>query len=104
VSGPATLWAVFKLEEDIREIVHPEWFKYSLSYFSAPNDETIHGLKITPKIASLQGKITIPSYVVYEGEEYPVVSIEGFGNQSEIKVTQKITHIFMEKRKDNKKN
>jgi hypothetical protein len=26
VNGNATLWAVFNLEEDIRKIVHPEWF------------------------------------------------------------------------------
>ena len=104
VSGNATLWAIFKLEEDIRTITHLEYFDFQPGFYLAPNEETIYGLQITPKVKNLKGKITIPSYVVYENEELPVVSIKGFGATDAAKVTQEVTHIFMEQRKDNKKN
>jgi hypothetical protein len=106
VNGEAVLWAVFKLEEDIRKVIHPEWFTFEPVTIDIHNDESVlvEGLEIYPKVSPLQGKITIPSYMTYEGKELPVISIKGFGTDREGVLNHKVTHIFMEYRTDNKPN
>lgn len=93
-------YAVFEFVNDIREIIHPEWFEYTLdpytqdqSYSYAPQPlPIIEGYRITPKL-SLKGKITLPA--TYNG--LPIVRIgSGFASASST-VSQEITHIFCEK-------
>lgn len=106
VNGAATLWAVFEEKDNVRKIVHPEWFSFSLleDYDLHRDGSTlIKGLRVTPAV-TLKGKVTIPAYGIYEGEELPVIVVAGFGNSRPEAVKQEVTHIFMEEPTDNKPN
>ena len=103
-------YAVFKKVNDIRDIIHPEWFEYADTswnsdsqfieidnYFSNVTDRvpqppitsTIYGCAIRPKTGlTLQGKITLPNEATYinsKGQQVtkPVIAI-GFGLGLEI--------------------
>ena len=93
-------YAVFEFVNDIREIVHPEWFEYTFdpytqdqSYSYAPNPlPIIKGYRIIPKL-SLKGKITLPA--TYNG--LPIVRIGTDFASITSTPPQEITHIFCEK-------
>lgn len=110
VTGDAVLWAVFKQEDDIRTITHPEWFEfveYTYTYDSQkpPGANVslygnVPGLKIRPKNnLVLRGKIVIPAEATgtIKGVTgtYPVIAIDGFKNRPD----DNITHVFMETNK-----
>ena len=105
VTGNGTLWAIFKLESDIRTVVHPEWFNVRDNFVYENSIDTLYnkteGVQLSPaKI--LKGKITIPTKVIVNGVEKPVISLAGFGGLDENTPSlQEITHIFMEKNKEN---
>jgi hypothetical protein len=98
VSGNEEFYAIFKLVEDIRTIVHEEYFTFSddlitvnLSGFGNSDDYTITGYGIVGPKVSLQGKVVIPR----THNNYPVVALGGFAPSKES--PQYITHIFMQK-------
>lgn len=106
VNGEATLWAIFKLEPNVRTILHPEWFeidkvdhKYNESLDIQFNGAV--GIRLKPKYQNLRGKITIPSTMNVNGQEIPVIALKGFGGSPSIESTQAITHVFMEQDKEN---
>jgi hypothetical protein len=78
VTSDEEFYAIFKLVDDIRTIIHPEWFNYSLTEYSDSNymdNENYHisGYSIEPKV-SLRGKVVIPRE--YNGS--PVIEIKNF--------------------------
>jgi hypothetical protein len=79
VTGDAVLWAVFKLENNIRNVVHPEWFTISL-------DSSGEICTITPKY-KLGGKVTLPSKD--KNTNTFITNIGVFSNCS-------LTHVFLE--------
>lgn len=93
-------YAVFEFVNDIREIVHPEWFEYVLdsytqdvSYPYVPNPlPVIKGYCISPKL-NLKGKITLPA--TYNG--LPVIKVASHFASASSGLSQEITHIFCEK-------
>lgn len=87
VTNDQTFYPVFNLVNDIRTIVHPE-------YFTIIENITVGdrvGARIIPA-KTLKGKITIPSSY----NNLPIISIGGFGSQSGVS-PHKVTHIFFEK-------
>lgn len=100
VTGAATLWAVFKLENDIRKITHPEWFTGVKWTYNFEKDATNFGekvgVRIRPKYSNLRGKITIPSTFELDGEKLPVISITGFSKEGNLPNNNSVTHIFMQ--------
>lgn len=105
VNGEATLWAIFKLEENVRTVVHPEWFSISRSIYQEDIDTVFYGSQgvvLQPKYDVLKGKITIPATVMYKGKEEPVIAIRGFGGNANELSKHEITHVFMEEGKENK--
>ncbi len=100
LTNDQNFYAVFEFVNDIREIVHPEWFEYTkeqytqdLNYSYVPEPlPAITGYCITPKL-SLKGKITLPA--IYNG--LPVIKVaSNFASESSV-IPQGITHIFCEK-------
>ena len=102
VKNKATLWAVFKLENDIRSIIHPEWFEVRKYTYNFEGPQSV-GVEIRPKNnLVLHGKITLPTTMMWEGKETPVIAVGGFGGSSGNKVSkQRVTHVFIEKGKQN---
>ena len=93
VSSDEEYYAIFKLVEDVRKVVHPEWFTIVNNNFTYDehavlpgSDYYTSGLSICPAV-KLKGKITIPRYI----NGYPVVSLVDFDT-----LEQEITHVFME--------
>jgi hypothetical protein len=76
-------------------LTHPDWFTVvkvgdSTGIYTEPDGQYMfEGVFIKPISPLMGGKITIPTYMTYEGVEYPVISIEGCQNT-------KLTHVFME--------
>lgn len=107
VNGKATLWAVFNLVDDIRTIVHPEWFIAEQYRYNETLDTEYYGtegVSIRPKYSKLKGKITLPATMLYNGEEKPVIAIQGFAAPEDNRESQsnyEITHVFMETNKEN---
>lgn len=102
VSGDEEFYASFKLIDDIRTIVHPEYFNFSeelvsLDFSPYGEDYSITGYAIYGPKVSLKGKVVIPKE--YNG--YPVIALGGFTSTTEL--PQYITHIFMEKAEENDK-
>jgi hypothetical protein len=97
VTGDATLWAVFKLESNVKKIIHPEWFTFTETTYDyeAPH---VTGLNIAPKDGLiLKGKITLPATAEYNGSILPVISVSGFGSSaSGSDSDSQITHVFMQ--------
>ena len=98
VSSDEEFYANFKLIEDIRTTVHPEWFKftpytYSEGAYITGSTYSISGYVVEPAVA-LQGKVVIPrSY-----KNQPVVALASFVTTPEF--PHRITHVFMEKEND----
>lgn len=98
VTGNATLWAVIKLEDDIRKIVHNDYFEVDLNYgittigklySNAPAAwSNIEGVVLKPANSTLRGKVTIPSVFTYNDKEYKVIGLSSFKSNIDI------THIF----------
>ena len=105
VRGEDTLWTIFKLEENVRKVVHQEWFKAELHSYNEPRDtkfkvEYGEGVIVQPSPGIiLKGKITIPVEMEYDGKMLPVIAIKGFGGSQEEVSPHEITHIFMEESK-----
>lgn len=98
VNGPTTLWAVFELATDARKVVHPEWFDVEYADITESRLDVygVEGVRLIPKYV-LKGKITIPSYVMYEGIETPVIEIKSFGGADQNSISpHAITHVFMD--------
>ena len=99
IANDQTFYPIFELVNDMRTIIHPEWFDYvnytyedGNGYGSDPNFKPIQGVMISPK-KSLRGKITIPStYTDEYGRVLPVVAIAQ--NFSNIYAPHTFTHIF----------
>ena len=98
VSGDEEFYASFKLIEDIRTVVHDEYFIFSdelitvnLTGYGNGDDYSVTGYGIIGPKVSLQGKVVIPK----SHNNYPVVALGGFAPSKE--APQYITHIFMEK-------
>ena len=95
VRGADTLWTVFEYSKTMNTLTHPDWFTVvkvgdSTGIYTEPDSQyMLEGVFIKPISPLMGGKITIPTYMTYEGVEYPVISIEGCQNT-------KLTHVFME--------
>lgn len=104
-------YAVFEFVNDIREVVHPEWFIYKDYTYNKQNSEVLYNvpeservipiegysISINPKYI-LQGKITIPS--TYNNK--PIVAISDYfagkhSDDSTEEIGTKITHVFCQK-------
>lgn len=118
-------YAVFKKVDDIRDIVHPEWFQYAdvswntdasfiadTQWFKEVTDRvpqppitsTVYGCSIKPKEGLiLQGKITLPNEATYVNNDgktvtKQVIAIEqNFADENQGSNRHKITHIFFQK-------
>lgn len=101
VRGADTLWVVFEYSKTMNTHVHPEWFRVtkvatSEGVYNEPNSNLIYsGVYIEPVSPLMGGKVTLPTYMTYEGIEYPVISINNFKNT-------KVTHVFTEDKVNNK--
>lgn len=99
VTGNSDLYAVFRHEEDIREVVHEDWFDFGEGVVSYNDPSVIKnyltntvsdlGWSITPKVR-LTGKVTLPS----KYNNYPVIKIHDFATFNGNK--QLFTHIFVQ--------
>ena len=98
-------YAVFEFVDDIRKVVHPEWFQFgdetyrqdlNYDYVINPLPE-IKGYNISPKV-KLKGKITLPA--MYNNK--PVIKIASqfagvaSGEHDGTEIQHEITHIFCE--------
>lgn len=100
LTNAQSFYAVFEFVNDIREIVHPEWFEYiedtyvqDQSYDYTPEPlPAIKGYRIMPKV-SLKGKITLPAQ--YNGK--PIIKVGSHFASIQSSLPQEITHIFCEK-------
>ena len=120
-----SFYAVFKKVDDIRDIVHPEWFEFKetswnqdssfmtqTAWFSNSSDRVpqpayssaVYGCSIKPKTGLiLQGKITLPNegtYVNSAGQTVIGQVIEiasNFASDTDGAREHKITHIFCQK-------
>ncbi len=108
VTADRSFYSQFELIEDIRTVVHPEWFTGVEATYDEADEwnsidpmPAVHGIYISPKV-TLKGKITIPRTL----NGLPVIAINGqaFGTNSGIQVSpHKITHVFFENgNKDNR--
>lgn len=103
VTSDEDFYAVFEKVDDVRTIIHPEYFEptdvwtYSESGFNIGSSYSTTGVSLTPKV-TLKGKITIPR--TFDGQ--PVIGIGGFGNSSG-ESAHAITHVFMETAEDDTK-
>lgn len=100
------LYTAFKLEDNIRKVVHPEWFEVvDTSTYTDELDNEYSGrtgVTLMPKSGYLlPEKITIPATFKYNDVIYPVIGIIGFGGNMTTNSLQKITHVFMEDEKEN---
>ena len=124
LSNDQSFYAVFEKENDIRNIVHEDWFDFTqtsydrdntyssdeyAAYFPNQNDRVPYPSKLNVGGCSisikqgliLQGKVTLPAIGTYinkngKKETGPVIAIkEHFGDG------QKITHLFCEKENSN---
>ena len=106
VNGKVTLWAIFKLEENVRKVIHPEWFNIRSAEYTYTVDTQFKGAKgveLSPRYLDLKGKITIPAEIEFNGKMEPVIKITGFGATTNDGIpTGGITHVFMEEGKQNK--
>lgn len=108
VADNTELYTYFKLENNVRKCVHPDWFEiideeFVVSQSYTDPDSSIRnvvGLQIGPKYPEMSGKITLPSYLTINGEKKPVVSVKGFGVNTGVS-PYTVTHIFMEDGVDN---
>lgn len=110
VKNTETLWAVMVLEDDIRNVVHPEWFEGTVGEYDA--EETTFGIQrgaiIKPKTVDgkpfiLPDKITLPASFVIGGTTYPVIGVEGFGGTDKAPSVQTdLKYVFMDKNNTNK--
>ena len=98
-----------KWEENVRKVVHPEWFTVAPYQYNEKIDTEYNipygqGLIISPKYPKLKGKITIPAEMEYNGTILPIIAIKDFGGSYTLNTnsTQEITHVFMEEGKENK--
>lgn len=104
VTSDEDFYAIFEKVDDVRTIVHPEYFTatdvwtYDEQGLNIGSAYTATGVSITP-IVILKGKITIPR--MFNGK--PVIGIGGFGNTSGDSA-HAVTHIFMELADDNSKS
>lgn len=96
ITSNETLYATFKLVEDVTKVVHYDWFSFreitiSDYGYGVPGHDASSfnktGLWVQPAEGIiLRGKVTIPR--TYQGKE--VITLNGFGRD------HKITHLFME--------
>jgi hypothetical protein len=104
VSSNEDFFANFEEVEDVRTIVHTDWFtctdEWTYEEGSLNSDYTQTGVTITPAL-KLRGKITIPR--TFQGK--PVMAIGGFrcDNLKQGEDPYRVTHIFMEKADDGSK-
>ncbi len=110
VKNNETLWAVMELENDIRTIVHPEWFSGAIEEYSKEDGYDFgkkSGIVLRPKTVNgkqfqFPDKVVIPSTFVINGSEKPVIGIEGFGGTASAPTAQdKVKYVFVEKDKPN---
>ena len=110
VKNDDTLWAVFELEEDIRDIVHYEWFEGRVDKYDmeAQTFGIKEGIIISPKNVTHNGitsrflmhdKITLPATFIIDGIEKPVIGVENFEVTSDN--PHAVKYIFMDKNKTN---
>lgn len=94
-----TFYAKYRKLNDVRTIVHPEWFTVVTNnaqvegYTNTPSGGKViaKGCEIRPKLG-LVGKITIPRMI----NDVPVVRLSNFNKIPGTEESQKITHIFMQ--------
>ena len=94
-----TFYAKYRKLNDVRTIVHPEWFTVVTNnaqvegYTNTPSGGKViaKGCEIRPKLG-LVGKITIPRMI----NDVPVVRLSNFSKIPGTEESQKITHIFMQ--------
>ena len=99
VTSNRQFYAQFDLVEDIRQVVHPEWFEGTLLPYAEGNEALfedklsgIKGITLSP-VASMRGKITIPrTWKHSDGKTYDVLCLTGFKT-----IGNNITHVFMER-------
>lgn len=94
-----TFYAKYRKLNDVRTIVHPEWFNVITTnaivegYSGTPSAGKIvaKGCEISPKLG-LVGKITIPRMI----NDIPVVRLSNFSKVPGTENSQSITHVFMQ--------
>ena len=104
-------YAVFEFVNDIREVIHPEWFIYKDYTYNKQNLEILYNVPESERIIPiegysisinpnyiLQGKITIPS--TYNNK--PIIAISDYfagkhSDDSTEEIETKITHVFCQK-------
>lgn len=105
VNGETELWTVFKLENNVRKIVHPEWFNVESWTYNEDVDIEFYGttgVALSPKYEILKGKITIPAEIEFNGKMEPVIALKDFGGTIDSNSNHEFTHVFMEEGKENK--